>query len=173
MIKKSILVLLLIFPIFVGAQEKMEADTQAVRSIHGIVNELLRLISSEEGKTRNGEAIGNLFIPTARFTVLMHDSASSDTIETIGLEEFLEMMTDPYYDKDFYETELHKVVDEYNGIAQVFQTYHGYDGEGYSETGLNSYQLAYFDDRWWIVSTLWTGNSNGVDIPEKYLSPEK
>ena len=70
--------------------------------------------------------------------------------------------------KGYLEKEIHKVVDEYNGIAQVFQTFYGKDSEGVDDKGVNSYQLTYYKGRWWIVSLLWTMESKGKPIPAKY-----
>lgn len=147
----------------------MAADTSACHSIGGIVNELLRLISSEEGKQKNLEAIENLFLPTAHLTILMHDAAFPEPVETVSLAEFMELLADPYYEENFKEVELNRKVEEYNGIAQVFQTYEAKDMDGEHVKGLTSYQLIYKDDRWWIVSALWTDNSNGHPIPPQYL----
>ncbi|MDN5205459.1 hypothetical protein QQ008_29015 [Fulvivirgaceae bacterium BMA10] len=152
-----------------SAQQKMTADTTAVHSIDGIVKEMLRIISGEEGKTRDWDAFRNLFLPTANFTVHSHNESSGQPVETVSLEGLIELMHDTYYDQGFLEYEISKVVDEYNGIAHVFQTYYGKDIENHEEKGINSYQLVHYDDRWWIVNVLWTGDSNGVEVPEKYL----
>lgn len=167
--KNSLLILLIITSTRLFAQEKIQADTNAVKSIDGIVKEVLRLTSVEKGVPQNLEALKNLFLPTAQFTVLMHEESGSQ-IETIGLDEFMKMLDDPYYQEGYLEYETGKVVDEYNGIAQVFQSYHGKDSENYEESGVSSYQLVYFNSRWWVASILWTGDSNGVEIPDTYLS---
>ncbi len=65
-------------------------------------------------------------------------------------------MKDSYYDKGFEEFELGKVINEYNGIANVFQSFYGKDSEGAEEKGINSYQLVYFKNRWWIANMVWT-----------------
>jgi len=149
------------------AQEKMVADTIAVHSIDGIVKEVLRIISGEKGKARNWEAFRNLFLQTATLTVLQH--GDSIPLESVSLEEFIHLMNDPYYDQGFLEYEISKVVNEYNGIANVFQSFQGKDAENHKEKGINSYQLVYLNDRWWIANILWTGDSNGVKVPKKYL----
>ena len=69
----------------------------------------------------------------------------------------------------YIEYEISKVVNEYNGIASVFQTFYGKDSENKEEMGINSYQLVYFNHRWWIANLLWTGDNNGVKVPKKYL----
>ena len=166
---KFILIILFVqVSLLVKAQEKINSNPNAVYSIDGIVKEILQIISGEEGKVRDWDAFRNLFLPTANFTVLSHDTLSL-SVETVSLEEFIELMHNEYYDQGFTENEISKVVDEYNGIAQVFQTYYGKDSENYEENGITSYQLVQFKDRWWIVNILWTGDSNGVNVPEKYL----
>ncbi len=142
------------------AQEKPDA---AVKSIDGIINELLDQLTIEKGEQMDTTAVRNLFHPQALFTV-----ADSTQAETVSLDEFLILLKDPYYEEGYLEKEIHKVVDEYNGIAQVFQTFYGKDSEGVEEKGINSYQLTYYKDRWWIVSLLWTIESKSLEIPAKY-----
>jgi hypothetical protein len=167
---KNILTASLLFvSVNLFAQNKMNVDTNAVHSINGIVKEMLRLVSGEKGKARNWEFFRSLFLPTAQFTVVNHSDSISQPVETVSLEEFIKLMHDQYYDAGYLEYEINKVVNEYNGIANVFQTFYGKDSENLEERGINSYQLVYFNNRWWIANLLWTGDNNGVKVPEKYL----
>jgi hypothetical protein len=166
--------ILLVFFILISAmtltaQEKMLFDTNAVKSIDGIVKEVLRLVSGEKGKTRNWEALRNLFLPTATFTVLNNNDSILQPVETVSLDDFIKLMHDEYYEQGYLEYETGKTIDEYNGIANVFQSFYGKDSENKEERGINSYQLVYFTKRWWIANLLWTGDTNGVKIPKKYL----
>lgn len=142
------------------AQQK---TTSPFDSIDGIINELLDQVTIEQGEKMDTAAVRSLFHPSAIFTVV-----DSSHAETASLDDFLQLLKDPYYEEGYLEEEIHKVVDEYNGIAQVFQTFYGKDSEGEEEKGMNSYQLAYYNNRWWIVSLLWTVESNGGKIPAKY-----
>ena len=165
-----ILVFFLFYSILgLKGQEMMWPDTNAVKSIDGIVKESLRLISSEKGKARNWEALRNLFLPTATFTVLNNSHSIPKPVETISLDDFINLMHDEYYEQGYLEYETGKTVDEYNGIANVFQSFYGKDSEGKEERGINSYQLVYFHKRWWIANLLWTLETNGVKIPKRYL----
>ena len=159
---KHLLCLLLFLTASVSsrAQENPKASLQ---TIDGIINELLDQITIEKGEKMDTTAIRNLFHPAALFTV-----ADSTQAETVTLDEFLVLLKDPYYEAGYREQEIHKVVDAYQGIAQVFQTFQGKDSEGAEERGLNSYQLTYYADRWWIVSLLWTIESETAPIPKKY-----
>lgn len=142
------------------AQEKTDAP---VKSINGIIYELLDQITIEKGEKMDTTAVRNLFHPSAIFTI-----ADSTNAETVSLDDFLNLLKDPYYEQGYLEKEIHKVVDEYNGIAQVFQSFYGKDSEGVEARGINSYQLTYYGGRWWIVSLLWTIESKSVGIPAKY-----
>lgn len=152
--------LLLFLSMSVLAQDKTESSLQ---SIDGIINELLDQITIEKGQKMDTTAIRNLFHPTALLTV-----SDSTMAETVSLDDFLKLLRDPYYEAGYEEKEIHKIVDEFNGIAQVFQTFYGKDSDGAEEKGINSYQLAYYDERWWIVSLLWTMESENAKIPQKY-----
>lgn len=143
-----------------------DAPQEAVKSIDGIVNRGLAIISGEKGKQRNWNEFRQLFTPTAQFAVLMHDSTGNTQYRSFNLEEFVRIGMRGYETNGFLEYELEKTVDEYNGIAQVFQSYYA---KGLTEEkGINSYQLMYDGNRWWITSILWTSNSNGVPLPEGY-----
>jgi hypothetical protein len=149
---------------------KVNANPNAVKSIHGIVNKVLDIVSAHEGEERDWDAFKNLFLPTARLSVLNHDETIAEPFESITVDEFIELMSDEYYQKGFIEYELGKKIDEYNGIAQVFQSYYGKDSEGNEGRGINSFQLVYFKNRWWIASLIWTGDDNGVEVPKEYIS---
>ena len=154
----------LIFFLTVSINSLAQVQTDApVKSIDGIIDELLDQITIEKGEQMDTTAIRNLFHPSAIFTV-----ADSTMAKTVSLDEFLNLLKDPYYEQGYLEKEIHKVVDEYNGIAQVFQSFYGKDSEGTEERGINSYQLTYYGERWWIVSLLWTIESKNVRIPAKY-----
>lgn len=150
------------------AQEKLLADTTSVKSIDGIVNEVLKIITVNKGENIDLEKFLNLFVPRARFFILNHDNSMPQPFESVSLEEFIEMLDDPYYSQGYLEYEIGKVVDEYNGIAHVFQSFYGKDSENVEERGITSYQLVFFNDRWRTVNILWPTDGNGVEIPEKY-----
>ena len=63
-------------------------------------------------------------------------------------------------------------VEEYNGIATVFQGYYAKELD-MEEKGVNSYQLFYDGTRWWITGLIWTSDRNGVALPKKYNGPLK
>jgi len=151
------------------AQEMMMPDTNAVKSIDGIVKESLRLISGQKGKLKNWDALRNLFLPTASFTVLNNNDSIPLPVETVSLNDFIELLHDNYYEAGYLEYETGKAIEEFNGIANVFQSFYGRDSENKEARGINSYQLVFFSKRWWIANILWTLESEQMKIPKKYL----
>ncbi len=45
-------------------------------------------------------------------------------------------MHDEYYAQGFYQHETGKVIDEYNGIANVFQSWYAKDSEDQEDVGI-------------------------------------
>jgi hypothetical protein len=168
---KKILVLAFFFHSIFNliAQDIPLPDTNAVKSIDGIVKEVLRLQSGEKGKSRNWKSLRNLFLPTATFTILNTGDELRLPTETVSLDEFIELLHDNYYEEGYEEYETGKTIDEFNGIANVFQSFYGKDSENKEARGINSYQLVYFGNRWWIANLLWTLETDKVKIPKKYL----
>jgi len=155
-----------------NAQNSSTVDSLSVTTIDGIVNIGFKTLSELNGDIRNFEKLGEIYLPTAKFTVVYHESDSIPLkYESLSAEQFFEYMKEAseYYEKGFIQYELGKVVNEYNGIANVFQSFYAKDSENQEVKGMTSYQLIYFDDRWWISDVLWTSNSNGIPIPGKYI----
>lgn len=137
-------------------------------SIDAIINKGLAIISGEKGATRDWDTFRNLFTPNATFAFVEHDTLGNGRYRSFSLEEFVRIGRRGYEGNGFLEYELRKTVDEYNGIAHVFQ---GYYAKGQrEEKGINSYQLMHDGKRWWITSILWASDANGISIPEEYDS---
>ena len=138
-------------------------QSKAVKSIDGIIAEFLDHMTIEKGEIVDTATVRSLFHPSARFMV--NDSTVS---QEVTLEDFLVLITDDYYTQGYLEKEVHKITQEFNGIAHVFQTFYAEDSEGSKERGINSYQLAYNEGRWWIVNMLWTVESENARIPKEF-----
>lgn len=158
---------LLTLNLHIHAQEESMSNTpDHVLSIDGVVNEALKIISSSE---RDWEAFRYLFTADATLSVLNHGKEGMNRKSSFTVEAFVRMGKKNFAkDGSFSETEIKKVIQEYNGIATVFQSYvvRVSDRE---EKGINSYQLIHDGKRWWISSLLWTNDRNGVTVPEEWL----
>jgi len=79
LMKKVLPVFFILITTMTLAAQEMSSDTNAVKSIDGIVKEVLRLVSGEKGQARNWEALRNLFLRTATFTVLNNNDSIQQT----------------------------------------------------------------------------------------------
>ncbi len=164
--------LLLIGIIFLGVNVNVKAQYESdVESIDSIIEALYASISGEAGADRDWDRFKYLFIPEAK---LMPTGITPDgkvIYRTWGVEEYTEQVTDYFKQNGFFETELSKEVVQYRYVAHVFSTYESRrteEGEVIAR-GINSIQLFYDNDRWWIVSVFWAGETNDAPIPDEYL----
>ncbi|MEQ5792374.1 hypothetical protein J4E06_15005 [Muricauda sp. NFXS6] len=162
---RSIILLLALTAVTAGKAQKQEVFQNA----NELVKETQRVISIEAGQVIDTAYFRTLFLSTAHFSVVGKKDGEY-TQETMGLDEFLEMLTDDYYSLGYHEESTGEIVDEYNGMAQVIQSFEGVDSENETGKGVGSYQLVYSEGRWWIANMVWAMSSDdGKDIPKKYL----
>ncbi|MEZ4885972.1 MAG: peptidase M61 [Chitinophagales bacterium] len=150
------------------------ATSEEVGSIEGITAALYNVISGPAGQ-RNWSRLKALCKPTAQFNALVPTQEGDKIYQTLSLEEYIGK-ADPFFlESGFYEVETGQVVEEFNGIAQVFSSYETrteQDGEPFTK-GINSIQLVYDQGRWWIVNILWGTATDEHKIPKKYLKSGK
>ena len=167
--KKTFLLsaLLLLHHLGAQAQSSYEKD---VSSIDAIIHALYDVISGEAGTPRNWERFKYLFAADARLIPTSKNKEGQITHRTMSPDEYVTMFT-TRIQTGFYEQELHRKVDEYGSIAQVFSTYATQITKGGPNTnrGINSIQLLKSNNRYYIVNIFWCAESMGFPLPEKYL----
>lgn len=162
--KKLILIALAFLSFQVSSQNR-----EIYQDVKLLVAESLKVVSVEKGQKIDTAYYRTFFLPTARFTFVGKDEGKS-LHETMSLNDFLASLTDEYYSNGYTEKSTGQIVEEYNGIAQVIQSFYGKDSEGEEGRGVNTYQLIFSGDRWWIANMVWTMSENeGKDIPKKYF----
>ncbi|MCC5921342.1 MAG: hypothetical protein LAT68_16630 [Cyclobacteriaceae bacterium] len=111
-------------------------------TVEGTVAEVLQFISGKAGKERDWDEFRSLFRVEAQFTVLNRDAAGKEQVTHFSLEQFVRKVGPSYESRDFFERQLNIKIDEYNGIAQVFQTFE-VEANDRKDQGINSFQLLY------------------------------
>ena len=80
----------------------------------------------------------------------------------------------PFFEQTgFYEKEVARRTERFGSIAHVWSTYESRHNERDAKPfmrGINSIQLFFDGDRWWIVSTYWQHESPTAPLPGEYLS---
>jgi hypothetical protein len=75
-------------------------------------------------------------------------------------------------DRGFTESGVKNIVERYGDIAHVFSTYEKHWGDGDPAVigrGINSFQMVFHEDRWWITGIIWDEPSGAGPIPERYM----
>lgn len=147
-----------------------QTDTEAVKTIEGITDKMLELISVEIGEDSDWEEFRTLFLPTAQFLSFNPTARSGRQTRAFNIEEFIRLFGPMYKKEGFLETATGIQVQEFNGLANVFQSFEAKNLTGtYAEKGINSYQLVYLNDRWWIANSTWVNASETRPIPNEFL----
>jgi hypothetical protein len=116
-----------------------------------------------------------LFLPGARLIpTAMEAGANGGGLapQFLDVEAFIARVEPYFQENGFYEKEIARRVEQVGQIAHAWSTYESRHNENDSEPfmrGINSIQLFYDGDRWWIVNIYWQHESAHSPIPAKYL----
>ena len=142
-----------------------------VASIDAILKAAYDVISGPKGHQRDWDRLRSLFLPGARLIPTHTSEGGITTAHVLSVDEFIRFAQDPDLEKNgFFEDELHRTVQRYGNIAQVFSTYetrHEAAGKPF-QRGINSIQLLFDGHRWWIVTIYWQGERPDLPIPKQF-----
>jgi hypothetical protein len=87
----------------------------------------------------------------------------------LNVEEFITLASANVAKQGFYESELRRKVDRFGHIAQAWSTYESRHkpGEPPFARGINSIQLFFDGERWFVVSIFWDTERPGAALPEE------
>lgn len=112
--------LLFILPLLVSAQ----LDSSSVQSPEAITNKMLELISGDIDEIRDWNTYRNLFLPTAQIISINPNVNPRNQVRVMNLEEFVRYVG-PLYKRDgFEEYTIGLTINEFNSIANVFQSFY-------------------------------------------------
>ncbi len=151
-----------------GGYAQYEKDT---RSIDSIIEALYEVISGDAGVERDWDRMRNLFIPEGRLMPTGVNPQGQALYRTWTVDEYIERVGPQLTQGGFHERELSREVERFRNVAHVFSTYDSkrtLEGEVIAR-GINSIQLFYDNERWWIVSVFWSSEHPDHPIPERYL----
>jgi hypothetical protein len=138
-----------------------------VKTLDGILKAFYEVISGPAGQPRDWERDATLYVPEAIMGRTVRPEGKPQ-IMIMNREQYIESST-PILNQGFFEIELHRSVRSFGAITHVFSTYEARqtpDGP-VLRRGVNSIQLFYDQQRWWIVSAIWD-----IERPENPLPPE-
>jgi len=156
---------------------RSEANPLDVESIDAIISAAYDSISGPPGK-RDWNRERSLFIPGARLIPMAENAGETSpggeiTPHMLDIDGFIARVGDYLEKNGFFEREIARRTEQFGHIAHVWSTYesrHNEDDPQPFMRGINSIQLVYDDNRWWIVTIYWQHESSDDPIPEIYQS---
>ncbi|MXV95668.1 MAG: hypothetical protein F4Y07_12140 [Gemmatimonadetes bacterium] len=152
------------------------ADPADVESIDAIITAVYEVISGDAGVQRDWDRFRSLFLPQARLMPVSSqhgENGRSSSVSAATPDEFIEGSNDFFVSEGFYEVEIGSVTEQYGDIAHRFSSYASFrtddpDEEPFNR-GINSFQLLYDGERWWVLSIFWQHEPDAGPIPAEYL----
>jgi hypothetical protein len=149
----------------------MEARKEDVSTIDGIIKAFYEIVSGPAGAARDWERDRTLCIDGVRFVrVAEGESKGVPKVSVMSLDDFVKL-TEPILMKGFFEWEIHRITYAYGNIAHVMSTYISRQTEDgpIIARGVNSIQLFFDGNRWWIAGAIWQRETKDFPIPEIFL----
>jgi hypothetical protein len=142
-----------------------------VGSLEAIMNSLYDSISGPAG-SRDWNRLRGLFLPGARLIPAVHQDDGTTTARVLTVEEFIKASEPRLKKEGFFEREIHRRIERFGTIAHVFSTYESRhaltDAQPFAR-GINSIQLFFDGQRWWVVTIFWDSERPNQPIPASEL----
>jgi len=137
------------------------------KTIDALMNATYEVVSGDKGAKRQWERDNYLHHPKAVYSFIDRHEGKQ---VTMTLEEFHKLTDDMVFKTAFYEREVNREVRVFGNIAQVWSTYETrLEKNGKIERrGINSIQLIYEDNRWYIISWIFSGENESNIIPKTF-----
>lgn len=162
-----------LFVVLAPLQIFAQVDTMALKTPEGVTQKMLEFISFEKDEVKDWDEFRNLFLPRAELIAIYPDAPPARQVSSLNLEEFVRYAGSTYPSEGFEEIVIGLDVKEFNGIATVFESFYCKTKSGsYEARGVNTYQLVFLNNRWWIASTMFVNETEDVKLPNEYLYEE-
>jgi hypothetical protein len=137
------------------------------KTINGLINASYEVVSGEKGATRQWERDNYLHHPKAVYSYFDKQKGRQ---RTMTLDEFHKETDDMVFNTAFYESEVNREIRVFGNIAQVWSTYETkLEKNGpVARRGINSIQLIYENNRWHIISWIFSGETEINRIPKTF-----
>jgi len=162
------LLFLLMLPATATAQQAPRADD--VETLDGIIAAWYDIVSVDAGETPDWARDSTLYLPEVRFVILVDGAPDEvDRASILDHAQFAEAVGES--SSGFFESEVHRVTQRFDNMVHVFSTYEfgQFEDGPVVGRGINSIQLFFDGQRWWIVGAAWRNETAERPIPEEFL----
>lgn len=142
------------------------------KRIQALITELYALVSGPGEQKRDWAREAELFMPQAHMIRTNVDAAGNTSPEIMRAADYAENFERKMAGRDFFELEVHNIIEVFGNIAHAFSTYEAYaDAERtrFLKRGINSIQLYRLDGDWKIAGMVWDDERPGLTVDPKYL----
>ena len=89
----------------------------------------------------------------------------------LSVDDYVNRGSAGFKQNGFFENEVSRKQEQFGHIAHVFSTYESRHAKGEKPfaRGINTFNLFFDGQRWWVVQIMWDAEGPGQAIPEKYL----
>lgn len=126
-------------------------------TIKAVTEQTLEIISGLPGDEYNWETFRTLFAESGLVTAVTYPSGDGRVeLKEIPIDDFIGRFGPAYEKIDFFEKSTSCEVRVMGNIAQAWQGYETFDGEGNKlSSGINAYQLVFDGNSWRIAHLTW------------------
>lgn len=174
--KYLVLPFTLLLTISMTAQKEIDSLTikyaEKVISLDSTLTALYGVISGEKDEERDWQLFKFLFHPDAKLIPSGKNQDGNFSVRYMSPQNYIDVAGKWLVENGFYEKEINRKVDTFGNITQVFSTYESFHSKVDTEPfmrGINSIQMLYDGNRWWIINVYWMQETPENPIPEKYL----
>jgi len=144
-----------------------------VTTINGIIKAYYEVVSGPAGQPREVERDKSLHHPDARVSITGVDEDGVPYIRLMTLDEYHRIAAESG-NPAFFEEEISRITQSFGNITHVWSTY-AWRSEAMGPVkgrGINSIQLYFDGDRWWITSWIYDSERRDLPLPAEYLPAE-
>ncbi len=165
--QKLILTVTVLFMTTINLQAQDQSFLKDVQTIDALIKATYEVVSGEKGATRQWERDNYLHHDKAVYS--FYDKQQGKQV-TMTLQEFHKETDDMVFNTAFYESEINREVRIFGNIAHVWSTYETrLEKEGkVARRGINSIQLIFENERWYIISWTFCGENEIYKIPKTF-----
>jgi hypothetical protein len=152
--------------------ETVAPRAEDVGSVEGVLRAFYEVTNVAPGAPRQWARDRTLYVPWIRFVALGPGTTGRPEVTVWTHDEFV-AASDPLFEKGFIERELHRVTRRYGNMVHVDSTYETLAGIGspVRGRGVNSLDLYFDGQRWWVASVVWQSEDAAHPIPAELLPP--
>jgi hypothetical protein len=141
------------------------ANPSDVKSLDSILTALYAVISGPAGD-RDWNRLRSLFAKDARLTSVAKED-SDHPARLLNVDDYINRAGPYFKTHAFFEQAIVNKVDRFGNMAQVFSSYESRNApnEKPFARGINSIQLFYDQNRWYVLSILWDEETPTNPLP--------